>query len=80
MCASVRMDTDCTCMLATRLTSHMYTSVHVIRNQFDLRTFLATLHCYCRCQQPSQLAEEAGAEREQMERQRDGKLEVGTKE
>lgn len=75
MCASVRTDTCCTCMLATQLISHMY-----IKNQFDLSKCLATLHCYCRRQQPSQIAEEAGAEREQMERQKDGKLVVGKKE
>lgn len=60
--------------------TYVHKSVLFIRNQSDLRKFLATLHCSCKRQQPNQLAEEAGAEREQMERKKDGTLEVGKKE
>lgn len=61
--------------------TYVHECVHFIRNQFDLRQFLATLHCYCRRQQPKQLAEMGGcAGREQMERKKDGKFKAGKKE
>lgn len=41
----------------TLLGSRMCARVHFIGNQFDLRQFLAVLHCYCKRQQPGQLAE-----------------------
>lgn len=70
----------------TLLRSHMCACVHFIRNQFDLRQFLAALHRYCKRQQPGQQAE-----RDEMrlwvERgwladggKRDGELKVGNEE